>query len=1204
MNEGYSSASASSAAVAPAAGSAAGAAAAAANAAAPPYARQYHQYPHSPSSYSPVRRDSPFVARLASSPAPSTSPSLPSDSVRLEHYHQNYYPSSSAPADRPATFTTGANVNNNPAFLSASTSRRNSTSVGTAGPERAEQIVQNVYTKVAQVIAQARATGLPPGAHSRKANKWFNLETYDIDSLREQLKYWRAHAVSQPQPLFIDVYLDISNLGRGQALMLRDEQTLRRQRMSQESLIVVDRDTGLATRHSSVLLESWQLTFSQTTPSQPLELPTVYKKSVAFFRSLYSHARLLPAFRLSRRFKRKPGSMGVGFRVSTARNTPYDEAGLDQLHSTGDMRRGIEEYNFGSIETPLGVFSLHVNYRLECDFSIEDPDHGVMDGRLADMDENYFSPRSMGNRTSSPLAPYPRRDSTSSQRSVYDSDDLRRRSIGAGSMPRLKRHGSQLSVESAQGGGGGNQYRQSPVNIPAGSLPARMATNGRTNSMSSNTSSPGAVTGAHHPYPSTGSGDSPAARRSMTSLQPSSRENRSSSWQSSPALNAGAPTFTPPSANFSLGRSGANSWRQEQPPFCTTTAPATQMAITADDNAVHSTAPFAAQTPPFEMLASPDRQALLLHSHSPSSGSGGGGHAASSALPLVRRASLTFATTGSAGSGGGRDHGPYAAMSVFTPSSSQMGRPHVMGLEMPPLAIDAATDTGGNDNESKELGEFLKTLEVNRKRLEIAPGGAYDGSGSTPPSAGDHHRHKYHHHQHHDNHHQQHADSHAKNQGQPAMTVSSNLGKVSRARLAIARFQELHEMNSSFSDSLSEMAASQHPDYDQSPTRHPDRRDRRSLSNSMLDEGSGGGRDGGNDEYGRPHHQQHHYQQQQREHHGRATTDTYSASLPAHTPPRELLEAEYDTHSLAASRVGGGQRDAAFYGPGPGYGDGMASPLSPRQQRIHQQQQDYYQRQQTSDQTQGQEEKFTDEEDAEQQAYPGHSTSSSSRRSSTGHRHHSQQHHHYHHQTSTHHHGQQNRHHHRRNNDDTASIPEEQPARGPLLSPPLQLQQSDQRDQQQRHHHLQSRYNRHHDSHDQDGGGGRGGGSHDHQRKRGSLPLSLPLTEGRGPALDYDDEDVDEHLLLNQHPHSLAARHARQSRRRTASAGGPGVGSALSSGRDRGGGGGGGSGLEGSGGGSGSAGTRYGDDDIHRRGDEDELLFEMSGLDLLDGRTV
>ncbi|KAJ3164592.1 autophagy protein 13 [Geranomyces variabilis] len=1200
MNEGYSSASASSAAAA-----AAAAAAASTIAAAPPYARQHHHYPHSPSSYSPVRRDSPFVARLASSPAPSTSPSLPSDSVRLEHYQQTYYPSSSAPADRPAAYAAGANANNNPAFLSASNSRRNSTSVGTAGPERAEQIVQNVYTKVAQVIAQARATGLPPGAHSRKANKWFNLETYDIDSLREQLKYWRAHAVSQPQPLFIDVYLDISNLGRGQVLMLRDEQTLRRQRMSQESLFVVDRDTGLATRHSSVLLESWQLTFSQTTPSQPLELPTVYKKSVAFFRSLYSHARLLPAFRLSRRFKRKPGSMSVGFRVSTARNTPYDEAGLDQLHSTGDMRRGIEEYNFGSIETPLGVFSLHVNYRLECDFSIEDPDHGVMDGRLADMDENYFSPRSMGNRTSSPLAPYPRRDSTSSQRSVYDSDNLRRRSIGAGSMPRLKRHGSQLSVESvpanaAQGGGGGNQYRQSPVNIPAGSLPARMATTGRTNSMSSNTSSPGAGVGGQHPYPSTASGDSPAARRSMTSLQPSSREHRSSSWQSSPALNAGVPTFTPPSANFSLGRSGANSWRQEQPPFCTTTAPAAQIAVTADDKAVQSNAPFAAQTPPFEMLASPDRQALMLHPPSPSSGSGGGGHTASSALPLVRRASLTFATTGSAGSGGGRDHGPYAAMSVFTPSSSQMGRPHLMGLEMPPLAIDAAANAGGNDHESEELGEFFKTLEVNRKRLEIAPGGGYEGSGSTPPSAADHHRHNYHHHhQHVDTHHQQHNDAHGKDQSQPTMTASSNLGKVSRARLAIARFQELHEMNSSFSDSLSEMAASQHPDYDQSPTRHPNRRGRRGSSHSMLEEEGdrAGGGDGANDEYGRPLHQQHHHHQP-REHRGRATTDMYSTSLPVHTPPRERLGAAYDTHSLAASRVGG-DRDAAFYDPGAPYADHLASPLSPQQQRSHHpQQQDYYQRQQSSDQMQGQEEKYTDEEDAEQQAYRGHSTSSSSRRSSTGHRHHSQQpHHHHHHHSSTHHHSQQSRHHYRRN-DDTASIPEEQPARAPLLSPPLQLQQSDERDQQ-RHHHLQSRYNRHHDSHGRDDGGD----GHDHQRARGSFPLSLPLTEGRGPALvDYDDEDVDEQSLLNQHPHSLAARHARQSRRRTASAGGPGVGSGVSSGRDRGGGGG--SGLESSGGGSGSAGTRYGDDEMHHRGDEDELLFEMSGLDLLDGRTV
>ncbi|KAJ3161490.1 hypothetical protein HDU86_007272 [Geranomyces michiganensis] len=938
--------------------------------------------------------------------------------------------------------------------------------------------------------------------------------------------------------------------------------------------------------------------------------------------------------------------MNVGFRVSTARSTPYDEAGLDQLHSTGDMRRGIEEYNFGSIETPLGVFSLHVNYRLECDFSIEDPDQGVLDGRLTDMDENYFSPRSMGsarNMTSSPLAPHPRRDSTSSQRSVYDSDDLRRRSIGAGSMPRLNRHGSQLSVESSPanavpGGGAGGPYQYSPVNIPAGSLPARMAT-GRTNSTSSNTSSPGGGgSGAPVPYTSTALGDSPAAPRSSISLQPSHREHRSSSWQSSPALNAAAPTFTPPTANFSLSRSAANGWRQEQPPFCTTAAPETQIAVTADGAALHSNAPFAAQTPPFEVLASPDRQALLLQPPSPSGP--GGGNKASSALPLVRRASLTFATTGSAGSGG-RDHGPYAGMSVFTPSSSAMGRPHLMGLEMPPLAIDsaasaaAAAHLGGNDPESKELGEFFKTLEVNRKRLEIAPRNGQEGpANSLQPLGGADHHHRYNYQQQHSSeshkHHNNNNNAHARAQSQSsAMTGSSNMGKVSRARLAIARFQELHEMNSSFSDSLSEMAASQHPDYDQPSAAHHQRRrrERRESSTSVLDDQQ--------DQESRPNTGQsaayEYYERPQGQNqygvHARATTDLFSTSLPTNTPPHDLAEAAHETRSLAASRVGGphggdgGRRhrtelDAAYHDSRLGHGD-YATPPTQQQQQQHpqHQQHDYYPIQQGGQQAQTEHEAEVDVNDE----YRGHSTSSSSRRSSTGHRHHNQQQHHYHHHhhsSSTHHQNQnqQNRHHHHhhRRHDDTESIPEEQPGRAPLMSLPLRLNDQHQHsggagyrqrdDQHQRQNHSQqSRYNRHRDDSDRD--------HDDHDTlARGSLPISLSLAGerrtaaagggggGAAAALGYDDEgdDYDDngHLLMHQHPHSLAARHARQTRRRTASAGVHGGGGGASNGGP------GSSGGRGrGGGGSGSAEGRY-------DGDEDELLFEMSGLDLLDGRTV
>ncbi|TPX58117.1 hypothetical protein PhCBS80983_g03329 [Powellomyces hirtus] len=735
--------------------------------------------------FSPGRRDSPLAYRLSSSPAPSTSPSLASDSVFEHHYDRSA-------AGTPLGYSTQP---------PQPSSRKNSVS----GEQRADQIIREVYSKVAQVVAQARVTGVQPAAHARKPNKWFNLETNDIEGLKEQLKFWKANATTTPQPLLIDVYLDISSLSRGQTLMLRDEQTMRRQRMSHESLYTVEgqgqSEHGAPGRYNSVLLESWQLTFSHSTPTQPPELPTVYKKSVAFFRSLYSHVRLLPAYRLSRRFRRKQSGMGVGYRVSTSRVAPYDEAGLDQLHSSGDMRRGIEEYNFGSIETPLGVFSLHVNYRLECDFSIDDPDLAVLDGRLADMDENYFSPRSLGAmrelNNGSPLVSQQqqqsRRDSMSSQRGMpYDNEDLRRTSIGHGSLPRRLKttHGSTMSIHSqdssqSAAGHGGGQYRHSPVNIPAGSLPARMTA--RTNSIGSNASSPAGGGGGVPTHPSAATGS--ASSRRLSNLQPSSHEKRSS-WQSfSPAIQAATgPAFTPPSAGFSLGRPVANGWRQEQPPFCTTNMVDTQPAVNVQPQ--HHV-PFDSQTPPFQVQstsqshhATDDPHSRIEHQQHPLS-------QPSAALPLVRRASMTFATTGLR-----EGQQAYTTIPVFTPSSSATGRPHLMGLEMPPLAMDPADRTaiaGAEPDHDAELGAFLRTLETNRRRLEMPV-----TASQQQRSGGD------------DDHVQQ-----QQQQQQPPLSGQQphQQQKPSRTRMALARFQELHEMNNSFSESLSDMVASQHGDF-------------------------------------------------------------------------------------------------------------------------------------------------------------------------------------------------------------------------------------------------------------------------------------------------------------------------------------------------------------------------------------------------------
>ncbi|KND02920.1 uncharacterized protein SPPG_02001 [Spizellomyces punctatus DAOM BR117] len=657
-----------------------------------------------------------------------------------------------------------------------------SSRMGSTG--RAEQIIQNVYSKVAQVIVQARATEHARRSLSsgRKLNKWFNLETLDIESLKEELKYWRAHAITSPQPppLIIDIFLDLSALTASQVLMLRDELTQRRQRIGHEHLQAVDPSTGISGRHKSVLLESWQLTLSHPIASQAPELPVVYKKSVALFRSLYSYVRLLPAYRLYRKLRRqKDGNLGIGYRLSTSRVMPVDEAGLDQLHSSGDMRRGLSEYNFGSIDTPFGVFSLHVNYRLECDFSVEDPE-AVLGTRLGDMDEHYFSPRSLDRARdigSGPLLlQQARRSSSSSSRRgvIHQNDDMTRTS-SAGSLPRrTSRYGSQTSVHSQDGFHTGRDYGRGgvpPVNIPPGSLPTRVG-HRHSYSTASTSSSPGVFQFQRTGTPSPSSHHSSSQQHLM---------DRRQSWQVSPASNPSVAAFTPPSAAFSMGgrQDFENARFNEPPPFSANTDVAEPQVVpeilTAD------VIPFTSHSPPFDMQLSNKTHAKSVLAHRASFS------VSRSASPvstdLARRPSVTFPTA-SVPFKADISHSP---PSFFTPNSSSLGRPLPAGYKLSPPPL--ANLSSGSGSSAMELGEFFRTLELGRRSLRISdtPSGEGTAYGVDNCGPGGH-------------------------EGSIMNAADSSLARLSRTKLVLARYRELNELNAAFSNSLSEFIASEELD--------------------------------------------------------------------------------------------------------------------------------------------------------------------------------------------------------------------------------------------------------------------------------------------------------------------------------------------------------------------------------------------------------
>lgn len=212
-----------------------------------------------------------------------------------------------------------------------------------------EQIIQNFYTKTAQIIIQSRVSseGLKYAAsgEKRKLNKWFNIATHDCENLREELKFWKSFVKNgqeeQAPPLIIDIYLETTEpelLQEGDDARGWNKLNLGVQR---------------------ILIESWTLSLNHPLPDFPVDLPNLYKRSIVFFRSLHSLVRLLPSHNLNRRLKVHDGEISLGYRLSAMNSNQYDEVPIDRPLSPVDT---INFYEFKEVVTPLGIVPSNLNY--------------------------------------------------------------------------------------------------------------------------------------------------------------------------------------------------------------------------------------------------------------------------------------------------------------------------------------------------------------------------------------------------------------------------------------------------------------------------------------------------------------------------------------------------------------------------------------------------------------------------------------------------------------------------------------------------------------------------------------------------------------------------------------------------------------------------------------------------------------------------
>ncbi|KAK3381666.1 autophagy-related protein 13-domain-containing protein [Podospora didyma] len=339
------------------------------------------------------------------------------------HQQSRHPPRVSSPASSPQTNPSRTNNQREAALSSATRARAGSEAVvhnsaptsesgdgGGAGPSREsikklDQIIQNFYSKTAVLVLQSRLNLGPAGgqrAEGKKTNKWFQIETEDMDEFREELRVFKTSGSleNRPPAMIIETYVDASRLSNSQSLVVVDENGKRWDVLEALNSSETSSDDSpkrqqrQQKRNTEVVLERWRVEL-KCIPSDLDEfgphLPTVYKRSIVFFRSLFVTTRALPSWKFSRQSLSKSihPALEVKCRIRTSEPeyTSYDPL----LQPFYDGRDVVGEYMFADIDVPVGRLAVSVTYRNDCNFRIDDAE-SLLSSRFMGVDENFFKP--------------------------------------------------------------------------------------------------------------------------------------------------------------------------------------------------------------------------------------------------------------------------------------------------------------------------------------------------------------------------------------------------------------------------------------------------------------------------------------------------------------------------------------------------------------------------------------------------------------------------------------------------------------------------------------------------------------------------------------------------------------------------------------------------------------------------------------------
>ena len=205
----------------------------------------------------------------------------------------------------------------------------------------------------------------------------------------------------------IEVYLDSAQLGQKECLVLVDD-TGRRTEVAEALATSADsspRPTAHGGRPCEVVLERWTVDMGSsdgyTSEDLQDQLPNVYKKGVPLFRSLYTFARLMPAYKLHKRLSRHGShSLKLKFRIRQAQAS--DERGqrdpLSMPLCPSELRNSdkiVESFEFQPLVTPAGPLRLVVSFRNNCEFSVADHE-SLLSSRFLGLEDDSYPTYRMG----------------------------------------------------------------------------------------------------------------------------------------------------------------------------------------------------------------------------------------------------------------------------------------------------------------------------------------------------------------------------------------------------------------------------------------------------------------------------------------------------------------------------------------------------------------------------------------------------------------------------------------------------------------------------------------------------------------------------------------------------------------------------------------------------------------------------------------